>query len=139
MTLQLLLAPAGHGKTAYAVAEARRHARDLSATPTVLLVSALRAQSFRRRLARAGGVSGVRRGLHRHAGEAVSPGSRQESSSRGCVGKAPPARGLRALFFIGATVSSISEIRGSPFQAPTRDPTVVGARQTCESPRGRED
>lgn len=46
MTVQLLLAPAGAGKTAYAVAEARRQARDLSATPTVLVASALQAQSF---------------------------------------------------------------------------------------------
>jgi ATP-dependent helicase/DNAse subunit B len=60
MTVQLLLAPAAAGKTAYTVAEARRHARDLTATPTVLVASALQAQSFRRRLAQAGGAIGVR-------------------------------------------------------------------------------
>ncbi|MGD8240974.1 MAG: hypothetical protein PVH68_20650, partial [Armatimonadota bacterium] len=58
--VSLYLAPAGAGKTAYAVAEARRAAEGLSATPYVLVASALQAQAFRRRLARAGGAIGVR-------------------------------------------------------------------------------
>lgn len=58
--LQLYVAPAGAGKTAYAVVEARRQAKGLSATPHVLVASALQAQSFRRRLARAGGAIGAR-------------------------------------------------------------------------------
>lgn len=60
MTTRLLLAPAGAGKTAYAVEEARRRARGLGTTPHVLVASALQAQAFRRRLANAGGAIGVR-------------------------------------------------------------------------------
>jgi hypothetical protein len=56
---QVRVAIDGAGKTGNAVAEARRQARDLNATPTNLVVSALQAQSFRRRLARAGGAIGV--------------------------------------------------------------------------------
>ncbi len=60
MTIRIFVAPAGAGKTAYAVAEARREARGLRATPHVLVASALQAQAFRRRLALAGGAIGVR-------------------------------------------------------------------------------
>ena len=57
---QLLIAPAGAGKTAYAVSEARRWAEGLRAAPHVLVAIALQAQAFRRRLAQAGGAIGVR-------------------------------------------------------------------------------
>jgi len=60
MSTLLYTAPAGGGKTAYVVAEARRAARGLNATPYVLVASALQAQAFRRRLAHAGGAIGVR-------------------------------------------------------------------------------
>ena len=58
--VRLIVAPAGAGKTAYAVAEARRAAQGLRAMPHVLVASALQAQAFRRRLALAGGAIGVR-------------------------------------------------------------------------------
>ena len=60
MRPHLFVAPAGSGKTTYAVVQARRQARHLGATPYVLVASALQAQAFRRRLARAGGAIGVR-------------------------------------------------------------------------------
>lgn len=60
MTVRILVAPAGGGKTRYAVGEARRMARGLRATPYVLVASALQAQAFRRRLAQEGGAIGVR-------------------------------------------------------------------------------
>jgi RecB family exonuclease/superfamily I DNA/RNA helicase len=58
--LQLFIAPAGAGKTAHAVGEARRHAQSLTSSPRVLVASALQAQTFRRRLGQAGGAIGVR-------------------------------------------------------------------------------
>ncbi len=60
MLPQLFVAPAGAGKTAYAVAEARRQARCLRATPHVLVANGLQARAFQRRLAQAGGAIGVR-------------------------------------------------------------------------------
>jgi ATP-dependent helicase/DNAse subunit B len=56
----LLLAPAGAGKTAHAVAEARAYAQGLASSPHVLVTGSLQAQAFRRRLGRAGGAIGVR-------------------------------------------------------------------------------
>lgn len=60
MTAQLLIAPAGSGKTAYAVTKARRAAQRFGHVPHVLVASALQAQDFRRRLAESGGAIGVR-------------------------------------------------------------------------------
>ncbi len=60
MSVSIYLAPAGAGKTHYAVVQARRQAKGLGATPYVLVASALQAHAFRRRLTRAGGAIGVR-------------------------------------------------------------------------------
>jgi ATP-dependent helicase/DNAse subunit B len=60
MTVSIYLAPAGAGKTHYAVVQARRQAEGLTSSPHALVASALQAQAFRRRLARAGGAIGVR-------------------------------------------------------------------------------
>jgi ATP-dependent helicase/DNAse subunit B len=59
VSVSLYLAPAGAGKTAALVREARRLARDLNA-PRVLVPSRLQARAWRRRLAEAGGALGVR-------------------------------------------------------------------------------
>lgn len=60
MNTRLFVAPAGSGRTAYAVRQAQEEARDLSGSPYVLVASALQAQAFRQRLARVGGAIGVR-------------------------------------------------------------------------------
>ncbi|MGD2178507.1 MAG: PD-(D/E)XK nuclease family protein, partial [Anaerolineae bacterium] len=79
MSVSLYLAPAGAGKTASLVREARRRAQDLNA-PRVLVPSRLQARAWRRRLAEVGGALGVRVStfddLYRHilhrAGETVT-------------------------------------------------------------------
>lgn len=60
MKARLFVAPAGAGKTAHVLAEAREEAHGLTGSPYVLVASALQAQAFRRRLADAGGAIGVR-------------------------------------------------------------------------------
>ena len=57
---QLLVAPAGHGKTAYLVDLVRRTSSDLQAMPYVLVASPLQVHAWRHRLALAGGALGVR-------------------------------------------------------------------------------
>lgn len=60
MTVQLLIAPAGTGKTAEVLKRAREAARGLQSTPRVVLPSRLQVRAWRRRLAQAGGAIGVR-------------------------------------------------------------------------------
>ncbi|UCC64247.1 MAG: hypothetical protein JSV36_04115, partial [Anaerolineae bacterium] len=60
MTLQILLAPAASGKTAYVLGFAREAARGLRSMPRVVVPTHLQVRSWRRRLAGAGGVIGVR-------------------------------------------------------------------------------
>jgi ATP-dependent helicase/DNAse subunit B len=59
MTVQLFVAPAASGKTAYLVREARRLARGLTTTPRVIVPTRLQARAWRDRLADAGGALGV--------------------------------------------------------------------------------
>ncbi len=58
MTTHLLLAPAGGGKTAYLVDEARRLAQGLMAMPRVVVPTRLQVRAWRRRLADGRGVQG---------------------------------------------------------------------------------
>ena len=60
MKAQLLLAPAAAGKTATLLDLVRNRARDLLATPRVVVPTHLQARAWRRRLAEAGGAIGVR-------------------------------------------------------------------------------
>ena len=60
MTTQLLVAPAGAGKTAYVIDLLREAARDLQSTPRVVVPTHLQVRAMRRRLAAAGGAIGVR-------------------------------------------------------------------------------
>jgi ATP-dependent helicase/DNAse subunit B len=60
MATQLLLAPAGAGKTAYVLELVRDAARDLQCTPRVIVPTHLQVRAWRRRLAEAGGATGVR-------------------------------------------------------------------------------
>ena len=60
MKIQLLLAPAAAGKTAYVLERAREAARGMQATPRVVVPSHLQVRAWRRRLAEAGGAMGVR-------------------------------------------------------------------------------
>jgi ATP-dependent helicase/DNAse subunit B len=62
VTTLLYLAPAGGGKTAYLVNQARRLAQRLDATPRVVVPSRLQARAWRERMARGGGALGVRVG-----------------------------------------------------------------------------
>jgi ATP-dependent helicase/DNAse subunit B len=56
---RLLLAPAGGGKTAYLVDEARRLAQGLTSTPRVVVPTRLQARAWRRRLADGGALDGA--------------------------------------------------------------------------------
>jgi ATP-dependent helicase/DNAse subunit B len=60
VTIQLLIAPAGTGKTAHVLTRARQAARGLQSTPRVVLPSRLQVRAWRRCLAQAGGAIGVR-------------------------------------------------------------------------------
>ncbi len=60
MTVRLWLAPAAAGKTAYVLDLARDAARNLQATPRVVVPTHLQVRAWRRRLAEAGGSIGVR-------------------------------------------------------------------------------
>jgi len=60
MMVQLLLAPAAAGKTAYVLGLARDAAQGLRSTPRVVVPTHLQVRSWRRRLAEAGGAIGVR-------------------------------------------------------------------------------
>jgi ATP-dependent helicase/DNAse subunit B len=60
MTVQILVAPAGAGKTEYALNLARGAAAGLRATPHVVVPSGVQVRSCRRRLALTGGALGVR-------------------------------------------------------------------------------
>jgi ATP-dependent helicase/DNAse subunit B len=60
MSIQLLVAPASAGKTAYLAERVRAAARGLAAAPRVVAPTALQARAWRRRLAAAGGALGVR-------------------------------------------------------------------------------
>jgi ATP-dependent helicase/DNAse subunit B len=60
MTAQILVAPAGAGKTEHVLNLARRAAAGLSATPHVVVPSGVQVRSCRRRLALTGGALGVR-------------------------------------------------------------------------------
>jgi len=60
MTVQLLVAPAAAGKTAYVVNLARDAAHGLQSTPRVVTPTHLQARALRRRLAKKGGAIGVR-------------------------------------------------------------------------------
>jgi superfamily I DNA/RNA helicase len=62
MTVHLYLAPAGAGKTAWALHLAREAARDLRLTPRVVVPTQLQVRAWRRRLAAGGGTLGVRVG-----------------------------------------------------------------------------
>jgi ATP-dependent helicase/DNAse subunit B len=66
MTTHLFLAPAGGGKTAYLVDQARRLAQGLTSTPRVVVPTRLQARAWRQRLAEGpgtqGGALGVRVG-----------------------------------------------------------------------------
>lgn len=57
---RLYLAPAAAGKTAYVLNLVRNAARDLRATPRVVVPTHLQVRAWRRRLAQAGGAIGVR-------------------------------------------------------------------------------
>ena len=60
MSVNILLAPAVAGKTAYVLDLAREAAQDLNATPRVVVPTHLQVRAFRRRLAESGGAIGVR-------------------------------------------------------------------------------
>ena len=60
MSVHLYLAPAATGKTAYVLNRGLDMARGLRAIPRVVVPTALQVRSWRRRLAQAGGVMGVR-------------------------------------------------------------------------------
>ncbi len=60
MPTHLYLAPAAAGKTTWVLQQARHAARDLTATPRVLVATHLQARAARRRLAEMGGALGVR-------------------------------------------------------------------------------
>jgi len=62
MAVHLYLAPAGHGKTAYALDRARRAAADLACTPVVCVPTQLQVRAWRQSLAAEGGAIGVRVG-----------------------------------------------------------------------------
>ena len=59
MTASILVAPAGAGKTAYAVDLAREHAHVGSAMPRVVVASRLQVFAWQKRLAQTGGAMGV--------------------------------------------------------------------------------
>ncbi|HSR33389.1 MAG TPA: PD-(D/E)XK nuclease family protein [Anaerolineae bacterium] len=59
-TTRLYLAPASAGKTAHVLDRVRDAARDLRATPRVVVPTHLQARAWRRRLAQSGGAIGVR-------------------------------------------------------------------------------
>ena len=59
MSVHLYVAPAACGKTTWAMEYVREAARDMGRTPRVCVPTLLQAQSWRRRLARAGGAMGV--------------------------------------------------------------------------------
>ena len=60
MTVQLFIAPAAAGKTAYVLNLVQEMARGLALTPRVVVPSQLQVRSWRRRLARGEGAIGVR-------------------------------------------------------------------------------
>ncbi len=60
MTVQLLIAPAAAGKTAYVLNLVRKAARGLALTPRVVVPSLLQVRSWRQRLAEGEGAIGVR-------------------------------------------------------------------------------
>jgi ATP-dependent helicase/DNAse subunit B len=60
VSVELLVAPAAAGKTAYLLALAREAAGDLAATPRIIVPGYLQLRAWRRRLAEAGGAIGVR-------------------------------------------------------------------------------
>lgn len=60
MSIHLYIAPAAAGKTDYLIEQVRQAARGLSAIVRVCIPSSLQAQSWRHRLAAAGGALGVR-------------------------------------------------------------------------------
>jgi hypothetical protein len=59
VTTHLFLAPAGAGKTAYLIREARQTAGPLSSSVWVCTSTTLQARSWRQRLAEAGGGLGI--------------------------------------------------------------------------------
>ncbi|MDT8305684.1 MAG: PD-(D/E)XK nuclease family protein [Anaerolineae bacterium] len=63
MTTHLYLAPAGCGKTAYVVDQARQAATRLQAMPRICVASPLQRWALRRRIADAGGAIGIRTAL----------------------------------------------------------------------------
>lgn len=60
MSIHLYVAPAASGKTSYLIEQARQAAKDLTTIVRVCVPTSLQAQAWRRRLAEAGGVLGVR-------------------------------------------------------------------------------
>jgi ATP-dependent helicase/nuclease subunit B len=60
VAVQLILAPAAAGKTAYVLDLAREAARGLRSTPRAVVPTHLQVRAWRRRLAEAGGAIGVR-------------------------------------------------------------------------------
>ena len=62
MTVQIFVAPAGAGKTEYALNLARQASAGLNAIPYVVVPSGVQVRSCRRRLALSGGALGVRVG-----------------------------------------------------------------------------
>ena len=62
MSIKVIIAPAGSGKTTWAVKRSRGLAAELMDTPRVIVPSRVQAMSFRGRLAQAGGAIGVRVG-----------------------------------------------------------------------------
>ena len=62
MGIKIIRLPAGHGKTAWVVDQVRRTGPGLASQPRVVLPSRLQVRDFEARLAKAGGVIGVRVG-----------------------------------------------------------------------------
>ena len=58
--IQILLAPAAAGKTAYVLELARVASRQLNSTPRIVVPSHLQVRAWRRRVAQAGGAMGIR-------------------------------------------------------------------------------